>query len=511
MRAAGVAPASAPGCARARLIASSSSSPSRRAPRQTRATTRGNTARAVERGARAVASSFCGIDLGTTNSAVAIVRDGEAMIVPCQGHRTMPSVVTFGPDGAAVAVGRDARKRLRADSRNTAHSVKRFIGRKYKKCKAQAKDVPYRVVSHPETKFAAIAAVNEEGEEYVVTPEEASSHVLRTLLDAAEAELGMPIEKAVITVPAYFEDAQMEATIRAGELAGLKAVRLLKEPVAAALAYGVDVDGDETVFVFDLGGGTFDVSVLEVGGGTVEVLATGGDPHLGGDDFDRILAIWLAGEAKSLGASVDPRGALSVARKAREALSDQEQVEVPMPDGSMRVLTRSLFEKLVVDILRRMRHPVSAAADSAGVDLEAILENSRKKDGASRAAGRPFDQILLVGGATKSPCVRRFVENTLGRKPNVSLVNPDEAVALGAAIHAGSLEGSIENVQTLNSMQASLIRALTAKMKRDDTDGDWDDDTSCVDGDWDESCEEDWGPENLDELLDFEDEGPRSS
>lgn len=165
-----------------------------------------------------------------------------------------------------------------------------------------------------------------------------------------------------------------------------------------------------------------------------------------------------------------------------------------------------------------MRRPVSAAADSAGVDLEAILENSRKKDGASRAAGRPFDQILLVGGATKSPCVRRFVENTLGRKPNVSLVNPDEAVALGAAIHAGSLEGSIENVQTLNSMQASLIRALTAKMKRDcsDPDGDWDDDASCVDDDWDDACEDvceedDWGPENLDELLELEEEGPHSS
>jgi len=509
--------ASSSGCARAAFIASSSSSsPStRRASRAPRATPRGHTSRAP----RAVtARSFCGIDLGTTNSAVAIVRDGEAVIVPCQGHRTMPSIVTFGPDGAAVAVGREARKRLAADSRNTVHSVKRFIGRKYKKCKAQAKDVPYRVVSHPETKFAAIAAVNGEGEEYVVTPEEASSHVLRTLLDAAEEELGMPIEKAVITVPAYFDDAQMEATIRAGELAGLKAVRLLKEPVAAALAYGVDVDGDETVFVFDLGGGTFDVSVLEVGGGTVEVLATGGDPHLGGDDFDRVIAIWLAAEAKSLGASVDPRGALSVARKAREALSDQEQVEVPMPDGSMRVITRSLFEKLVIDILRRMRRPVSAAADSAGVDLEAILENFRKKDGASRAAGRPFDQILLVGGATKSPCVRRFVENTLGRKPNVSLVNPDEAVALGAAIHAGSLEGSIENVQTLNSMQASLIRALTAKMKRDcsDPDGDWDDDASCVDGDWDDACEDvceedDWGPENLDELLELEEEGPRSS
>jgi len=451
--------------------------------------------------------SICGIDLGTTNSAVAIVRDGRAEIVPCQGLRTIPSVVALGPDGA-VTVGVEAKKRMQKDSRNALHSVKRFIGRKYKKCKAQAKDVPYRVVPHPETKFAAIAAVDESGEEYLVLPEEVSAHVLRTLLDAAEAELGTTIDKAVITVPAYFDDLQMEATTRAGHLAGLNVVRLLKEPVAAALAYGVDVDEDETVFVFDLGGGTFDVSVLEVGGGTVEVLATGGDPNLGGDDFDRIIAVWLASEAKSLGADVDPRGALSVARKAREALSDQEQVEVPMPDGSKRIITRSLFEKLVIDVLRRMRRPVSAAADSAGVDLEAIMENSLKKDGASRAAGRPFDQILLVGGATKSPCVRRFVENTLGRKPNVSLVNPDEAVALGAAVHAGALEGTIENVQTLNSMQASLIRALTAKMNiaRDDAcdEIDFDDDVACVDGDWDEACEDeddDWGPEDLDDLV----------
>jgi len=198
-----------------------------------------------------------------------------------------------------------------------------------------------------------------------------------------------------------------------------------------------------------------------------------------------------------LGAEVDPRGALIVARKAREALSEQEAVEIPMPSGEKRVMTRSLFEKLVIEVLRRMRRPVSAAADSAGVDLEAIMENSKRKDGASRAAGRPFDQILLVGGATRSPCVRRFVENTMGRKPNVSLVNPDEAVALGAAIHAGSLEGTIENVQTLNSMQASLIRALTAKMQSsaDGVDESFDDD---------EYADDEWGPEDLDELLDMD-------
>jgi molecular chaperone DnaK len=358
----------------------------------------------------------------------------------------------------------------------------------------QAKDVPYRVVSDPESKYAVMTAVDTNGRDFLVSPEEVSAHVLRTLLDAAEAEIGMVIERAVITVPAYFDDRQCEATIRAGEIAGLKTVKLLKEPVAAALAYGVDVDDDETVFVFDLGGGTFDVSVLEVGGGTVEVLATGGDPHLGGDDFDRVVAEWLSQEAKKMGAEIDPRGALSVARKAREALSDQDQVEIPMPGGGKRVITRSMFEKLVIEVLRRMRRPVSIAADSAGVDLEAIMDNARRKDGASRAAGRPFDQILLVGGATRSPCVRRFVENTMDRKPNTSLVNPDEAVALGAAIHAGSLEGTVENVQTLNSMQASLIRALTVKMQAQaaNVDASFDDD--------DEYDEDDWGPEDLDAL-----------
>ena len=433
-------------------------------------------------------ASICGIDLGTTNSAVAVVRDGKAVIVPCQGYRTIPSVVSYTPDGA-VLVGHEARKRLSADPRNTFHSVKRLIGKKFKNAKHMAREFPYRVISHPKTKFAAMCGVGGDGKDFVVLPEEVSAHVLRTLLDAAEADLGVTVDKAVITVPAYFDDRQMTATEEAGRLAGLKTVRLLKEPVAAALAYGVDVDEDETVFVFDLGGGTFDVSVLEVGRGTVEVLATGGDPNLGGDDFDRAVAQWLSSEAKKLGAEVDPRGALSVARKAREALSIQDKVDIPMPGGETRTMTRSLLEKLVIDVLRRMRHPVSAAADSAGVDLEAIMENANKKDGASRAAGRPFDQILLVGGATRSPCVRRFVENTMGRKANEKLVNPDEAVALGAAIHAGSLEGSIENIQTFNSLQAGLVRALTAKLNGTPDMYEVDDDD-----------DDDWGPENLDDI-----------
>lgn len=427
----------------------------------------------------------CGIDLGTTNSAIAIVRDGEAVIVSVQGSRTTPSVVSYVP-GGDVVVGRDARKRANADARNTFHSVKRLIGRKFKNAKMIAREMPFKVVAHPETKYATMVGVDEDGAEFFVTPEECSSRVLRALLDAAESELGETIDKAVITVPAYFDDRQNASTEVAGKMAGLTTVRLLKEPVAAALAYGVDVEEDETVFVFDLGGGTFDVSILEVGGGVVEVLATGGDANLGGDDFDRAVAEWLASEAKTLGAEVDPRGALSVARKAREALSTQDKVEIPMPGGQTRVMTRSLFEKLVADVLRRMRQPVSVAADSAGVDLEAIMENANKKDGASRAAGRPFDKILLVGGATRTPCVRRFVENTMGRKANEALVNPDEAVALGAAIHAGSLEGSIGHIQTFNSLQANLMRALTAKMQ------------GAPDARASDDDDDDWGPDDLD-------------
>jgi len=448
--------------------------------------TRSARARRARAAAVAPRASICGIDLGTTNSAVAVIVDGKPVIVPDEdGRRTTPSVVSFLPDGT-VLVGHAARKRLSKDPANTFHSVKRFIGKRYKDKRVveDARRVPYEVCATVAADADALDIVGlgprGDGAGFVaarcpalgrkLTPEEISAHVLRRLVHRASHALGEPVHRAVITVPAYFDDQQCDATRRAAERAGLEKVKILHEPVAAALAYGVDVDGDETVFVFDLGGGTFDVSILDVGGGTVEVLATGGDAHLGGDDFDRRVALWLAREAKATGAVVDPRGALMAARRARERLSDATAVDVPMPGGSVKTLTRPLLEKLCADVLRDMRMPVETCSDAAGIHLEALQANSRKKKkrGGGKNAGRPFDQILLVGGATKTPAVRRFVENTFGRKPKPGLVDPDEVVALGAAVHAGALEGLLAETETLGPMQASLIRAFAAKMRAED-------------------------------------------
>ena len=494
------------------------------------------------------AASICGIDLGTTNSAVAIVVDGKPVIVAdAKGNRTIPSVVSFAPDGG-VLVGHDARRRLAKDPANTFSSVKRFIGKSFdsKTVKDDAQRVPYEVVAAPDGGVAMrCPALGTD-----VTPIEVSRHILAALLATAEDGAGAKrgdIKRAVVTVPAYFDDAQCAATIEAGKRAGLEKVKLLHEPVAAALAYGVDVERDETVFVFDLGGGTFDVSVLDVGGGTVEVLATGGDAHLGGDDLDRALAVWLAKEAKNLNAQVDPRGALMAARRARERLSDAMEVAIPMPGGSVKTLTRPLLEKVCARVLRSMRLPVEIAADSAGINLEALQAASTKggkgiknKRTLARRGGRPFDHILLVGGATKTPAVRRFVENTFGRKPRPGLVNPDEVVALGAAVHAGSLEGLLAETETLGPMQASLIRAFASKMRREQGEEAFEDllvdadeslfDTDSFDEDdpvWTEEAmarsaaaagldllddasggdDDDWGPEDLNDLLrELEDE-----
>ena len=325
------------------------------------------------------AASICGIDLGTTNSAVAIVVDGKPVIVAdAKGNRTIPSVVSFAADGS-VLVGHDARRRLAKDPANTFSSVKRFIGKRFdsKTVKDDAQRVPYEVVAAPDGGVALrCPALGAD-----VTPVDVSRHILATLLATAEDGAGVKrgdIKRAVVTVPAYFDDAQCAATIEAGKRAGLEKVKLLHEPVAAALAYGVDVEADETVFVFDLGGGTFDVSVLDVGGGTVEVLATGGDAHLGGDDLDRALAVWLAKEAKSLNAEVDPRGALMAARRARERLSEAMEVAIPMPGGAVKTLTRPLLEKVCARVLRSMRLPVEIAADSAGINLEALQAAATK-------------------------------------------------------------------------------------------------------------------------------------
>uniref|UniRef100_A0A7S0KSF1 Heat shock protein 70 n=1 Tax=Micromonas pusilla TaxID=38833 RepID=A0A7S0KSF1_MICPS len=500
------------------------------------------------------AASICGIDLGTTNSAVAIVVDGKPVIVAdARGNRTIPSVVSFAPDGS-VLVGHDARRRLAKDPANTFSSVKRFIGKRFdsKTVKDDAQRVPYEVIAAPDGGVALRCPAL--GASVTVTPVDVSRHILSTLLATAEDGAGVnrgDIKRAVVTVPAYFDDAQCAATIEAGKLAGLEKVKLLHEPVAAALAYGVDVERDETIFVFDLGGGTFDVSVLEVGGGTVEVLATGGDAHLGGDDLDRALAVWLAKEAKSLpgglSVEIDPRGALMAARRARERLSEAMEVEIPMPGGAVKTLTRPLLEKVCARVLRSMRLPVEIAADSAGINLEALQaavgkggKGIKNKRTLARRGGRPFDHILLVGGATKTPAVRRLVENTFGRKPRPGLVNPDEVVALGAAVHAGSLEGLLAETETLGPMQASLIRAFASKMRRergeeafedllvdaDDAlfDDSFDEDDQLV---WteeamarsaaaagldlldenDDDDDDDWGPEDLNDLLrELEDE-----
>jgi molecular chaperone DnaK len=452
--------------------------------------------------------------------------------------------VHFAPDGS-VTVGHAAAKRLTRDPANTFHSVKRFIGKRFKdkKVAEDARRVPYEVCATVEADAEAMGLVglgpSKNGAGFVavrcpalgrkVSPEEISAAIVKRCVALASAKLGGElITKAVITVPAYFDDGQCDATIRAGLRAGLETVKLLREPIAAALAYGVDVTGDETVFVFDLGGGTFDVSVLDVGGGAVEVLATGGDAHLGGDDLDRAVAVWLAKEAKLMGATVDPRGALQAARRAREKLSDATEVVVPMPGGSTKTLTRPLLEKVCSEILRDLRLPVENAADSAGINLEALQAESRSKKSSkkSRKTGRPFDHVLLVGGATKTPAVRRFVENTFGRRPTPGLVDPDEVVALGAAAHAGALEGLVAQTETLGPMQASLIRAFARKMRnedeslfervRDDAEGverggAFDASgmaaTAAAAGmDLVEEEDDDWGPEDLSELEGLTDE-----
>ena len=454
------------------------------------------------------ASNICGIDLGTTNSCVAVVIDGRPVLVPDEkGRRTFPSVVHYSPDGS-IAVGYVAEKRLTRDPANTFHSIKRFMGKRFKdkKVSEDSRRVPYEICATVEADAEAMGIVGlgprANGAGFVavrcpnlgrkISPEEISAAIVRRCLDLAEAAYAAEsagrrtaeeskITRAVITVPAYFDDTQCDATIRAGKRAGLHTVKLLREPIAAALAYGIDVEEDETVFVFDLGGGTFDVSVLDVGGGTVEVLATGGDPHLGGDDFDRAVALWVADEATEAGlATVDPRGALQAARRAREKLSDVTEVKIRLPGGAAILLTRSILEKVCARDLRALRLPVENCAAAAGINLEALQAGSgrggkngakKKNPRASLKTGRPFDHVVLVGGATKTPAVRRFAENTFGRKPNASSVDPDEAVALGAAAHAGALEGVLAQTQTLGPMQASLIRAFARKMRREDEAG----------------------------------------
>jgi len=389
-----------------------------------------------------------GIDLGTTNSVVAATMEGgQAEVIPnAEGGRVTPSVVAFTEDGQRL-VGQVAKRQAILNPEATVYSAKRFIGRRWGEVDEESKIVSYKVVKGPND------AVRFEirGKQYA--PEEISAQVLRKLADDAAKFLGERVTEAVITVPAYFNDAQRQATKDAGKIAGLEVLRIINEPTAAALAYGMDKKGQETVLVFDLGGGTFDVSVLEVGDGVVEVRATSGDGHLGGDDFDKRIVDWLADEFKrdqGIDLRNDPQALqrlYEAAERAKVELSSTTQTQVNLPfvtadaSGPKHLnlsLTRSKFEQLTTDLVERTRGPVEQALSDAKLTAEDI------------------DEVILVGGATRMPAVQELVRRlTKGKEPNMT-VNPDEVVAVGAALQAGVLKGEVEDVVLLDVTPLSL-------------------------------------------------------
>ncbi len=389
-----------------------------------------------------------GIDLGTTNSVVAAAMEGgQAEVIPnAEGGRTTPSVVAFTEDGQRL-VGQVAKRQAILNPEATVYSAKRFIGRKWDEVDEEAKIVSYKVVKGPND------AVRFEirGKQYA--PEEISALILRKLAEDAGKFLGERVTEAVITVPAYFNDAQRQATKDAGKIAGLEVLRIINEPTAAALAYGLDKKGQETVLVFDLGGGTFDVSILDVGDGVVEVRATSGDGHLGGDDFDKRIVDWLADEFKrdqGIDLRHDPQALqrlYEAAERAKVELSSQTQVQINLPfitadaSGPKHLntsLTRAKFEQLTEDLVERCRGPVEQALSDAKLTADDI------------------DEVILVGGSTRMPAVQELVRRlTGGKEPNMT-VNPDEVVAIGAALQAGVLKGEVEDVVLLDVTPLSL-------------------------------------------------------
>ncbi|MGB8941489.1 MAG: molecular chaperone DnaK, partial [Streptomyces sp.] len=388
-----------------------------------------------------------GIDLGTTNSVIAVWEGGEPAVVPnAEGARTTPSVVAFSDDGQRL-VGQLARRQSILNPKGTITSAKRFIGRRYDEISDEAKAVSFDVVEGP----GGVARFEVGGKQYA--PEEISAQVLRKLADDAGKSLGEKVTEAVITVPAYFNDAQRQATKDAGKIAGLEVLRIINEPTAAALAYGLDKKGHETVMVFDLGGGTFDVSLLDVGDGVVEVRATAGDSHLGGDDFDRRLVDHLADgfqTAEGIDLRKDPQALqrlFEAAEKAKTELSSVSQTQVSLPfitaDASgpkhlTETVRRSTFEQITSDLVERCLEPVKTAMDDAKV------------------TDNDIDEVILVGGSTRIPAVQNLVRRlTGGKDPNMS-VNPDEVVALGAAIQAGVLKGEVKDVLLLDVTPLSL-------------------------------------------------------
>jgi len=389
-----------------------------------------------------------GIDLGTTNSVVAATMEGgQAEVIPnAEGARTTPSVVAFTEDGQRL-VGQVARRQAIINPEATIYSAKRFIGRKWGEVDEEAKTVSFKVVKGPND------AVRFEvrGKQYA--PEEISALILRKLADDAAKFLGEKVTEAVITVPAYFNDSQRQATRDAGKIAGLEVLRIINEPTAAALAYGLDKKGSETVLVYDLGGGTFDVSILDVGDGVVEVRSTSGDGHLGGDDFDKRIVDWLADEFKrdqGIDLRQDPQALqrlYEAAERAKVELSSATTAQINLPfvtadaSGPKHVntsLTRAKFEQLVGELIERTRGPVEQALSDARLTAEDI------------------DEVILVGGSTRIPKVQELVRRlTGGKDPNMT-VNPDEVVALGAALQAGVLKGEVEDVVLLDVMPLSV-------------------------------------------------------
>src|SRR5687767_572002 len=391
-------------------------------------------------------SKVIGIDLGTTNSCVSTLENGEPVVIPnAEGGRTTPSVVAFGKDGERL-VGQVAKRQAVTNPENTIFSIKRFMGRKFSEVSEESKMVPYKVVAAPN----GDVQVQVEGKK--LSPPEISAMILQKMKETAEAYLGEKVTQAVITVPAYFNDSQRQATKDAGKIAGLDVPRIVNEPTAAALAYGLDKKKDETIAVYDFGGGTFDISVLEVGEGVVEVKATNGDTHLGGDNIDQRVIDWIVAEFKKdqgIDLSKDKMALQRLkeaAEKAKQELSTTMETEINLPfvtadaSGPKHLtlkLTRARLEQLVEDLLQKSMGPVRQCLKDAGVDAKAI------------------DEVVLVGGMTRMPRIQQLVKEFFGKEPHKG-VNPDEVVAIGAAIQAGILSGDVKDVLLLDVTPLSL-------------------------------------------------------
>jgi molecular chaperone DnaK len=392
-------------------------------------------------------SKIIGIDLGTTNSVVAVMEGGEPTVITnSEGGRTTPSVVGFQKDGSRL-VGQVAKRQAVTNPENTVYSIKRFMGRRFDEVTQEIKQVPYKVQSASNSGDVRIFAGGKDW-----SPPEISAMILQKMKQSAEDYLGQKVDKAVITVPAYFNDSQRQATKDAGKIAGLEVMRIVNEPTAAALAYGLDKKKDETIAVFDFGGGTFDISILEVGEGVVEVKSTNGDTHLGGDDIDERLIKWIIEEFKrdqGIDLSNDKMALQRLkeaAEKAKVELSSTMETEINLPfitadqagpKHLVMKLTRAKFEQLTEEILQRLRGPVEQALKDAGLDANKI------------------DEVVLVGGSTRIPRVQEIVKNIFGKEPNKS-VNPDEVVAIGAAVQAGVLSGEKTDILLLDVTPLSL-------------------------------------------------------